>query len=423
MKKNVSSIIVFVLALVFIFHFTGCEKLKVSNLEANYHLKKANKLYKDEQYRNAIKDYEKALELNPGLKLAYIYLGTSYSQIYRPMKEDDRNKEIGVKAEEYLKLAQEYDPENEKVVIALGDLYDKMGNFEEAEKYYLMIKERAADDPKTYYTLANFYQNNGKIEQAEQMYLQRIELNPEDPEGYHYFVRFLNDQRRWEELIFVHKKRMYATLDSSIILTLREIDKLRKDAEQIEKTTEYMEMIKKNKKVDAQEKQRLLDEAQQNLEGKLSLEDTNKKVEELTAQSKEQIDRALKTIDAQDDETKLKITEIYYAIGNVCWNWSYQTPPDFMSPEERKPIITEGIDSLQTAIDIKSDYAFAYSYMGLLYREMIKVNPLKRAEYIAKNEEWNKKFQEVYQKKQKAEAFRKELEQMGEKVEDGGEGN
>ena len=143
MKKNVfATFVLLSMVLVILFHFVGCDKLKVSNFQGNYYLKQANRYYQDEVYRRAIEAYETALSYNPELKLSYIYLGTSYSQVYRPMKDTDRNREDGAKAEEYLLKAKEYEPDREEVIIALGDLYDKMGNFEKAEEYYRMILEK-----------------------------------------------------------------------------------------------------------------------------------------------------------------------------------------------------------------------------------------------------------------------------------------
>ncbi|NIM15464.1 MAG: tetratricopeptide repeat protein [Candidatus Aminicenantes bacterium] len=420
MKKNLSSIVVFVMVLAVMVLFSGCEKLKMSNLQANYNLKRANKLYTDEQYRGAIKAYETALELNPKLTFIYKYLGTSYSQVYRPGKVDDeRNTNDGNKAVEYLKKALEIEPDNEKIIVALGDIFDKKGNVEEAEKYYLMIKEKAADEPKTYYTLANFYQKNGNSEKAEDMYLQRIELNPEDPDGYHFYVSFLQDVRRWEELIGIHKKRLYAILDSTIILTMREIDKLTKDADTIKKVTEHMKTIKKHRGIDEEERQRLLADSRQRLEGLLSLEETEKKIEELKAELEKKIKRAEAMIEALDSEQKRTVSEIYYAIGNVCWNWSYQTPTNMMDPNERDGIIKKGLAALQRSTEIVPDYANPYAYMGLLWRERIKVNPLKRAEYVKKNEEFNKKFKDIYDRKLKREKLKEELERMGEEQTEG----
>ncbi len=413
MKKNVSAILTIGMALVLLFSFSGCDKLKVSNLEANYHLKQANKFYQEEVYKKAIDSYETALSLNPDFKRVYIYLGTSYSQVYRPMKEDERNKMFGQKAEEYLLKAKEFEPEREEVIIALGDLYDKMGSFEKAEEYYRMILEKKKDDPKSYYTLANFYQNNSKPELAEEMYKQRIALNPKDPEGYHYFVGYLQAQRRWEDAIINHEKRLYAMLEPGIIDVLNEIDRLKADIEEVKKVTDYMDKVKKNKQVDAAEKTRLLTEAEDQIKGKLPVDQAEKKLEELAGDLSKRIERTDATTDTLDDETKQKVAETYYSIGNVCWNWSYQTSTDMMDARVRKQIIEKGLANLEKATKLAPEYADPYAYMGLMWREMIKVDNARKDEYLKKNEEYNKKFTDIYQKKKRADDYKKQLEEMG----------
>ncbi|MCP5051693.1 MAG: tetratricopeptide repeat protein [bacterium] len=436
MKKYVSSILVLFIGLAFMASFTGCEKLKPSNLEANYQIKKANGYYVEENYKKAIEAYTEALNLNPELKQFYIYLGTSYSSAYRPGKTDDRNTMFGEKGIEYLKLAQgvvdekikEYEesgddyPESEreidlakkeKATLALGDLYDKMGNMEEAEKCYLAILEQNKEEPRSYYTVASFYSKNGKSEEADAMYTKRIELNPEDPEGYHYYVGFLQDQRRWSDAVSNHEKRLYAMLDSSIVLDLREIAKLEEDAVQIKKSDDFIATVKKNKRVPQEEKDRLIAESKEGLEGKLPMEETKEKIEELKTQVQEKVTKAEATINDLDEEKKKNIAELHYSIGNVCWNWSYQTGIEFMAGEERDPIIEKGMSSLQKAIDLLPNFANPYSYMGLLWREKIKVNTLKRDEFIKKNEECNKKFLRIYQRAQKREAYEKELGALG----------
>ncbi|MGD2086156.1 MAG: tetratricopeptide repeat protein [Candidatus Aminicenantes bacterium] len=443
MKKNVfATFVLLSMVLVILVHFVGCDKLKVSYLRGNYYLKQANRYYQEEVYRKAIEAYETALSYNPNLKMAYIYLGTSYSQVYRPMKEDERNKRDGEKAEEYLLKAMEYEPDREEVVIALGDLYDKMGNFEKAEEYYRIILEKKkseldsikkeAEDSqdttaksqqviaekmegvvKAYYTLANFYEKNGRTDLAEEMYKQRIALDPKDPEGYHYYVGFLQNQRRWEEAITNHEKRLYSMLDPDIIDILNEIDQLQVDTEEVKKTTEFIDTVKKNRRVGAEEKQRLIAEAEERIKGKLPVEEAEKKLEELKQELEKKIKRAEALADTLEEEEKQKVAETYYSIGNVCWNWSYQTPMDFMAPEQRKSIIEKGLSSLEKATTLAPDYADPYAYMGLLWREMIKVEPLKRDEFVKKNEEYNKKFTDIYKRKKRQEEYKKQLEEMG----------
>jgi len=426
MKKNVSSELVLVLVVVlsFMLLFTGCEKLSVSHLSANYHIKKANKAYADEQYKVAAQEYEAALAENQALKWTYLYIGTAYCQAYKPgkAKDDPRNKEnnqAADKAVEYLLKAKDAEPNNEKVIMALGDLYDKLGNFDEAKKYYMILLDRDSKNPRSYYTMANFLRKNGKNDEAEQMYLKRIELDPQNPEGYHYYSGLLQDLRRWGEAIDAHKKRLYAMIDPSIVIAMRDIDKITKDNEQVKKVAEHIDLIKKNKNVDQQEKNRLIQEDEKMIEGKLSVADGTKKIAELNAQLQEKIKNADAKMPSLPDDIKNKVTESYYSMGNVYWNWSFQTPPDMMDPKTRGAIIENGINALKKAIEIQPEYAFAYSYIGLLYREKIKIDPMKSEQYVKMNDEYNKKFIEVYTKQKKSEEYKKKLEEMGKEAEKG----
>lgn len=188
--------------------FYGCEQLKISNLKANKHFKLANKYFTDEKYKKAIGEYEAALELNPNLKAAFYYLGSSYVSIYKPGDDSEKNKEVGNKATEYLLKASEQNPDNKDIIQALGDINDKMGNFEKAEENYLKIQKFTPNDPDSYYNLAGFYNNNGKDDKAIDQYEQRIALDPSNPEGYLYLAGFYQDKREWDDAIKNHEIRI-----------------------------------------------------------------------------------------------------------------------------------------------------------------------------------------------------------------------
>jgi len=323
MKKNASSILLSVLVLVLLFHFSGCDKLKMSNLQANHHLKKANQYYREEQYRNAIKEYQKALEYNPEMKLAYIYLGTSCSQVYRPGRDDEANKQFALDGIEYLKKAKEYEPDNEKVIVALGDLYDKMGDYDNAKAAYLEILEKKKDDPKSFYTLAQFYSKNGKAEEAEEMYKQRIAMDPKDPDGYDFYVGFLQDQRRWQELIDTHQKRILARMNPETIDVMNEIEQLKLDIKEVENPNQNLDRLEKNKLLDKAQKDQMLAEGREKLAAKPTKAEAEAKIIELQKQKEDGLKRAEAAAmmlgdDEKDAEKKQLIAQIYYSIGNVC---------------------------------------------------------------------------------------------------------
>ncbi|MBD3413213.1 MAG: tetratricopeptide repeat protein [Candidatus Aminicenantes bacterium] len=210
--KKMNPALITVLAVILIFATTSCEKLKLKNLQANHYFTNANQAFSEQKYRDAIENYEKALELNPNLVQAHRFLGESYKAVYNPGVETERNMERADKALEALKKAYEISPENEAIIHSLADMYDKLRNFEEAEKLFLKILEMNPTNMSNYYVVAEFYKRyaggeseeeeegetaeNGEktpFEKAEQMYLRRIELEPENPQGYAYIAQFYED--------------------------------------------------------------------------------------------------------------------------------------------------------------------------------------------------------------------------------------
>ncbi len=194
-RKRINSLAVILLALAVLVTATSCEKLKVSNLKANYHFKRANTLFKEGKYRNAVAEYELALKYRPDLVQAYRYIGESYKQLFKPGVDTPLNKEFAQKAIEALNKALEIDPRNKEVVLSLGDMYDKLRMFKEAEKLYLRVLELDPQNMDNFYVVAEFYSRYaGEIPEAarlaESMYLRRIEADPENPMGYAYAANY-----------------------------------------------------------------------------------------------------------------------------------------------------------------------------------------------------------------------------------------
>jgi len=307
--------------------FTACDKLKITNLKANKHFKTGNKYYSEEKFKKAITEYEAALQLNPKLKAAFYYLGSSYIMVYRPGDESEKNIEYGSKATEYLQKALEQNPENKDIIQALGDINDKMRNFDLAEKYYLQVQEFTPEDPVSYYNLAGFYNNNGKYDKAIEMYEKRIALDPTDPEGYLYLAGFFQDKRKWDEAIQNHELRITKINESDL---------------------------------DEKEKNDLLADA-------------------------------------------------YYRLGVVCWNKSYQTPPDVMGSVERLQVVEKGFEALKKSSELSPNFPDPWAYMKLLYLQKSIAEPLNKDKYDKEGEKMVQKFQELRKRKLASEQFMKDL--------------
>jgi tetratricopeptide (TPR) repeat protein len=183
-------------AIAVVFAFTGCQNISYSKLSANYHFSKANSLFRENQYRKAITEYEATLKFNPNMIQAFRFLGESYKQLYKPGVDTPLNKELEKKTLDALTKAYGIEPNNKDIIYSLGDMYDKLKKFPEAEKLYLRIIELQPENMSNYYVVAEFYKrysadNKEVAKKAESMYLRRIETDPDNPQGYAYMASYL----------------------------------------------------------------------------------------------------------------------------------------------------------------------------------------------------------------------------------------
>jgi len=225
-RKTTNTSLLVLMILIIFFTTTSCEKLRVSNLQANWWFQRANANFTDSKFRLAIEEYERALGFNPQLVEAYRFLGESYKSLYKPAVDTPENKEIEAKALEALNKAYEIDPNNKGIIHSLGDMYDKMRDFEEAEKLYLKILEMEPTNMGNYYVVAEFYKryagSTGEEEEgestektpfqkAEEMYLRRIEADPSNSQGYAYIAQFYENIQpvpEFDKGVFYHQKRI-----------------------------------------------------------------------------------------------------------------------------------------------------------------------------------------------------------------------
>ena len=226
-----------ILLLIAVVAFTGsCQKLKISTLRANYYFNQANHSFTENEYRQAIEQYEKALEYNPELVQAYQYLGESYKQMYRPGDDSEDNVERAQKALEALNKAYEIDPNDKNVIHSLADMYNRMQDFKEAEKFYLKILEMEPTNLSNYYVVAEFYKSyagqteekegeEGEVtektpfEKAEEMYLRRIETDPDNPQGLSYIAQFygsINPIPDFDKAVYYYKLQTKLDPDNAV---------------------------------------------------------------------------------------------------------------------------------------------------------------------------------------------------------------
>jgi len=183
--------------------FVGCDLVK-----AKAAFKDGNRLYKEENYRAAIDEYEKAVRLKPDFAEAHFYLASSEQSLYRPGKEGDENKMRLQKAVEHYEKSLEVNKartENLKQVRlntlgALTAIYAEppMQNYEKALGFAEQLVKDNPNDVKNLYAMANLYEKFGRVAEAEQTYKKVVEQNPKDAKACGALAAFYN-KALWDE--------------------------------------------------------------------------------------------------------------------------------------------------------------------------------------------------------------------------------
>jgi tetratricopeptide (TPR) repeat protein len=131
---------------------TGCSKLK-----ARDQLNKGVQSYKNARYEEAIEHFKNAVDLDPSLTNARLYLATAYAQQYVPgldSQENTRNGEMAI--QEFQKILDSK-PEKAQQIHSLkgiASLYFNMKKFDQAVEFHRKVIALDPNDPETYYSIA-----------------------------------------------------------------------------------------------------------------------------------------------------------------------------------------------------------------------------------------------------------------------------
>jgi tetratricopeptide (TPR) repeat protein len=192
-------------------------------VQAKAALKDGNKLYKEENFKKAIDEYENAVRLAPDMPEAHFYLASSYQALFRPGKEQDPDNAARLeKAIEHYQKALEINPSpstpNQKklrtnTLAALTGIYSEAPKKdpEQAFKYGKMLLDESPNDVRNLYAMANLYEKFDKIDEAEQMYKKITEMNPGDVKACGALAGFYNKplwdkKSRFDEAISVMER-------------------------------------------------------------------------------------------------------------------------------------------------------------------------------------------------------------------------
>lgn len=134
-----------------LFSSLGCDKLK-----ARDQLNKGVKAYKDNHYEQAITHFQNAVNLDPALINARMYLATAYVSQFIPGIDSPENLRTAQQAiDEYQKVIDANPSRDQKVNSAKGIayLYLNEKKWDDAKKYYRMASELDPNDAEPYYSV------------------------------------------------------------------------------------------------------------------------------------------------------------------------------------------------------------------------------------------------------------------------------
>jgi len=150
MKNSVRVLALMVVGLM-LFSTAGCSKLR-----ARDQLNKGVQAYKNTHYEEAIGHFQQAVELDPSLTNARLYLATALANQYIPGADNPENTKVAEQAIDVFKKVLELNPPREQKVTSLkgiASLYFNMKKLDQAKQYHRMVIDLDPNDPETYYSI------------------------------------------------------------------------------------------------------------------------------------------------------------------------------------------------------------------------------------------------------------------------------
>ncbi len=158
--------------------------------DARSELNQGVQSYKNARYEEAVNHFKRAVELDPSLLNAHLYLATAYAQEYVPGVDTADNRRIANSAIEQYEKVLDADPMNVNSVKGIAYLNLNMKNFEEAKKWYSRASEIDPNDPGTYYSVGVIDWTMAYAPRMEA--LAKLKINPTDSE------QFIDTSPCWE---------------------------------------------------------------------------------------------------------------------------------------------------------------------------------------------------------------------------------
>lgn len=144
MRRYQAAVLGAMLALLTFFS-TGCNKLKARN-----DLNEGVMAYKNAEFSHAVEYFQEAVNLDPTLLNARLYLATALTHQYVPDSQTPSNLQAGMRAVTAYESVLTADPKNTNALGSIGNLYYEMHQFDLAKQYQEKLMQIEPGNPVPY---------------------------------------------------------------------------------------------------------------------------------------------------------------------------------------------------------------------------------------------------------------------------------
>ena len=173
-----------------IFHFSEAARLDPTDIESR--LEQARLLDEDEEPDEALKIYNRIIEIKPDDPRAYRGRGKILATQGHEFRED---------AADAMRKAGELAPDDHITILHQATVLAELGYKEEAAKVFERALELKPDDPQTVFSLANLMRDLGQTQAAVDFFSRAIELKPDYAAAYSNLGNVLCDEAMLEDAI------------------------------------------------------------------------------------------------------------------------------------------------------------------------------------------------------------------------------
>jgi tetratricopeptide (TPR) repeat protein len=122
-----------------------------SKLKARDHLNKGVASFRNAQFQQAIMHFKAAVDLDPTLLNARLYLATAYAQQYIPGGDSPENIQIGKQAINAFEDVLRIKPDETTAIASIAQIYYNMKEFDKAKEYQRRRLQVDPNNPEPYY--------------------------------------------------------------------------------------------------------------------------------------------------------------------------------------------------------------------------------------------------------------------------------